>query len=547
MGIINKSHDEYKAPQSVRNLIETYEGLNFTRNGILDGGDDYLFLETNSHTEVSAPENIAHILSLHDGKLYFMISANTDLPDYWTDVVSASVPEFALAEDTTSFIPTTEAEDGIKQNEIIKTIDEYRSLVAKTKALELATELLERERCPESGMFASAMHIDETAPMLIEGLVRERGVSVFYGDFDEFKTTLVMDMMAHVATGAMWQGRTVTPRPVYWYALEGQEEVPVRLRALETRLKENSTPWGEEHIPMKVFDRIPDSYKEWRHEICQTSKRWQDFYDAREKLGELPGKTFTTELDDGTTTFYINPDYPNQNIYETPPIIVIDTLSIALGGEDEKGAKAVSFINDCLDLLKERPDLGCPFDFDTNPDEADAWYDKSIDLAPPAAAHVIIIHHQTKTGKSIAGHRAISADTHGLYRVHRHGNISDTNRPYAGQLTPIRVKGIPRPAPMRFEVEVVPVEGTKRNAAILKDKAKEIPQKLHPIIEALRELDELTKLTDQDVNECIDKVANNRTSRSRYKKELEAAGVLESIEDDNGNAAFYLFHDTKMI
>ena len=35
--------------------------------------------------------------------------------------------------------------------------------------------------------------------MLIDGLMRERGVSVFYGDFDEFKTTLVLDMMAHVA------------------------------------------------------------------------------------------------------------------------------------------------------------------------------------------------------------------------------------------------------------------------------------------------------------------------------------------------------------
>jgi len=47
--------------------------------------------------------------------------------------------------------------------------------------------------------------------MLIEGLMRERGVSLVYGDFDEFKTTLVLDMMAHVAMGVPWQGRDLVP------------------------------------------------------------------------------------------------------------------------------------------------------------------------------------------------------------------------------------------------------------------------------------------------------------------------------------------------
>jgi hypothetical protein len=106
------------------------------------------------------------------------------------------------------------------------------------------------------------------------------------------------------------------------------------------------------------------------------------------------------------------------------------------------------------------------------------------------------------------------------------------------------VKDIPHPAPIRFDVEVVKVEGTKRTAAILKDKAKAIQKKLKPIIEALRELEDHKEINDGDVNACLDEVAANRTTRNRYRKELEAAGVLEPVEDDNGKVVFYRFHDT---
>jgi hypothetical protein len=96
-------------------------------------------------------------------------------------------------------------------------------------------------------------------------------------------------------------------------------------------------------------------------------------------------------------------------------------------------------------------------------------------MLPPVAEHVSIAHHATKSGTDFGGHRAIGADTHGLYRIHRFGSMANTERPYAGQLTPLRVKSIARLAPMRFEVQVVPVEGTEQTAAILKDKAAEIP------------------------------------------------------------------------
>ena len=130
--------------------------------------------------------------------------------------------------------------------------------------------------------------------------------------------------------------------------------------------------------------------------------------------------------------------------------------------------------------------------------------------------------------------------------------ITDAERPYAGQLTPIRVKGIPRPAPIRFDVDVVPVEGTKQTAAILKDKATAIPKELKPVIKALRELENPEAIPPADLIECLDVVAARgakdgpakRKARQRYREKLEAAGVIEPVEDQNGKVAFHRFHDT---
>ena len=169
----------------------------------------------------------------------------------------------------------------------------------------------------------------------------------------------------------------------------------------------------------------------------------------------------------------------------------------------------------------------------------------------PVASHVIVIHHQTKTGTEFAGHRAIAANTQGLYRIHRYGRMADKVRPCSGQLTPQRVKGIPRPAPIRFEAEAVSVEGTKQTALILKNKAPALPKDLKPIITALRELDDREAVTLTDMNECLDVVAAKgskdgaakRKARQRYRDKLEAAGVIEPVEDDNGKVTAYLFHD----
>ena len=410
-----------------------------------------------------------------------------------------------------------------------------------------AKQCLERDTC----LFVGAQYVPETEPMLIDGLLRERGVSVFFGAFDEFKTTLVLDMMVHVAYGLPWQGRKVRPRPVVWYALEGEDELPKRVQALEASMRNGKgSAWGHGHAPLIVRERIPKTGEEWRREIAKINLLLNEHVGARKQLDMFEQKRQNgfRRLPDGSEIPDMEPVYPGfiPNEGYDAPIIVIDTLSLALGDEDEKGPKAAGFITDCLDLLKDRPDLASPEfpDDDFCGTELERWYRENGDLEYAVASHVIIIHHQTKTGIDFAGHRAIAANSQALYRVHRFGKITDPERPFAGQLTPIRVKGIARPAPVRFDVNVTPVEGTEQTTVILKDKAKVIPKKLKPIIEALCKLEDHKEIGIGDVNACIDEVTDNRTTRNRHRKELEVAGVLEPVEGEDGKLAFYRFHDT---
>jgi hypothetical protein len=556
---------ETQAPATVRDLMETYEGLELDGRGHLSGGAEWFFCQAHHDPDVTPPATLPSIA--HEDSIYFLLPTSLTMPDGWLSERNTSP---LLTQDVvnkgTALIPEG-AEDWItgfktSDDEIIGAISKHKFAVFEARMSRKAKAVLEREREPGAGLYASAKPIAEVTPMLIEGLMRERGVSVIFGDLDEFKTTLVLDMMAHVATGSPWQGRKVNPRAVIWYALEGADEIPVRLRALETSLKGKDTPWGADRAPVTVLDRIPEDYREWRAEILRTANRWEEVRSARETEGEMPTETQS----DGQGGTYECPRYPDLSDveYGAKPVIVIDTLSIALGGEDEKGPRAVSFIGKCLDLLKERPEMAQP-DFDyfdgngrwvTNRDAEAEWAKmhpgEPYGMHHPAASHVIVIHHQTKTGIDFAGHRAIAADTQGLYRVHRFGNMTDVKRPFAGQLTPIRVKGIPRPAPIRFAVEIVPVEGTAQSAAILKDEATAIPKWLKPIMEAIHEVDDSEAITPAILNKCLDVVAAKgekkgsavRMARQRYREALEAAGVIEPIEDDSGKVTLYRFHDT---
>lgn len=517
-----QSLKESASSESVEKLREKYEGLKFERSGGLNAGDKFVFITMDHEPEIIPPADLPHVVQ--SDKIYFLIPADADESSKSSPWLSEDV-----CRDGVAFIPAGHwpSIERIKDAVLV-----HRTNVLNAQLTRGAHEVLESERSPHAGLYASASQIEDTAPMLIDGLMRERGVSVMYGDFDEFKTTMALDMAAHIAAGAPWQGRAVMPRPVIWYALEGADEIPVRLRALEGRFRKVTTAWGDDRLPITVLDRIPDDPVAWRAEITQLADRWERLTDARRTIDE-------------------NLRYPGI-VSNAEPLVVVDTLSLALGGDDEKGPRAVGFINECLDLLKKRPDLACPA---LTVSEEEQWLDENptcvIGMEHPVASHVLIIHHQTKTGIDFAGHRAIGGNTHGLYRVHRFGKMTDAQRPYSGQLTPMRVKGIPRPAPIRFDVEVIPVDGTKRTAALIKDRASAIPEDLGPVIDALRQLEDYERISSKDLNDCLDVVAAKggrsdvakRKARQRSREMLVTAGVIEPLQDDDRRDEFYRFHD----
>lgn len=518
---------EEKASASVRALSIAYEGLEIDNRGRLNAGKECVFLRMEHDPSVSFPPELPNVV--HGGFIYFLVPEDLEKPTM-NPVTSPWISDDVCREGE-AFTPDSDMPEDSK---IKAALSCYSHAVLLAQMDKEAKKLLEEERHPLAGLYASAARIDDTTPMLIDGLIRERGVSVFYGDFDEFKTTVALDMAAHVAVGAPWQGRTVKPRPVIWYALEGADEIPLRLRALESRLRMADTRWGEDRVPITVLDRIPDDRIAWRAELRRISDRWDALACARQTAGE-------------------NIRYPDLcSSGNNNPLVVVDTLSLALGGDDEKGPRAAGFINDCLDLTKPRPELACP---EMTQEGQEEWLAKNPNLElwidNPVASHVVVIHHQTKTGNEFAGHRAIAANTHGLYRIHRFGKITDARRPYAGQLTPIRTKGILRPSPIRFDVNVVPVEGTKQTAAILKDRATDVPKDLIPAINALREMEDPEHITSDDLNDCLDIVAARggrsapakRKSRQRSREMLEKAGVIEPVLSDNEKIEFYRFHD----
>ncbi len=496
---------EEAASPSIKEMVEEYDGLEFQTNhgSSLSGGDEYTFLKRPTYKGVEPPRNIPHIRDGED--IFFMVPSDCVLKgEPWCSHIQgkAYLPDYS--------------EDWTSQGKVAEIIGAVISYQSKAEA----KILLDQERC-RSDLCASRDHIPDEKPMIADGLFPGQSVSVVFGDFDEFKTTLIMDLMAHVAAGAgMWQGRKITACPVLWYALEGSDEVALRLRAILARL--NDAAWGDDNIPFTVREKIPESYIDWRREIQHIGDRWSEIRFARNSLGDLP--TETLKEDNGETYELLR--YPEE---VGEPIVVIDTLSMALGGEDEKGPSAVSFINDCLDLLKDRPDL--------EEDDRDR-------LQWAAASAIIIIHHQTKTGTEFAGHRAIAANTHALYRVVRPGSVtSREDRPMTGRILPQRAKGMARPASLGFVVEIADVPGTRQTAAILNDTRTEIPKELRPVLDALADLENPQEITQEQLNECIDVAARNRTTRKRYRDLLDEVGLIETVEASEENPkTFYRFH-----
>ena len=370
-------------------------------------------------------------------------------------------------------------------------LDDYAVVdyAALAEEVDAEAERLRKDRVRRSAPFVGhvGLEAEQDEPSLIDGYVRLRGVSVVDGDFDSFKTTCVLDWAVHVAYGLPWQGRKVTPRPVIWYALEGADELPKRIAATQAKLGNGKgSVFGEGAAPIKLRQRLPDGLDAWRKELREVSWEIASFVDIWNE-------------DHGTR-------YPN----DVAPMVVVDTLSHALGEEDERGARAVGFINDCIKLTVEI-------------DDEDEYEER-------VAEHVVLIHHTTKTGDEFAGHRAIAANTHALYYVRRRSG-ADTFR-----LEPRRVKGMARPPAMHLETEVVTVPGTRRTTVVVKDKC-DIDERLAAVVGHLEDASDPDNVTEKELRAALDagipehvRNAARRKSRSRLKKTLIDEGRLVSHE-----------------
>jgi hypothetical protein len=82
---------------------------------------------------------------------------------------------------------------------------------------------------------AARLALEEPNDPLIEGLLDEGSLSVFYGDSNSGKTFVALDIAFAVATGSHWNSRRVRRGLVIYVAAEGGRRIRRRLAALRKR------------------------------------------------------------------------------------------------------------------------------------------------------------------------------------------------------------------------------------------------------------------------------------------------------------------------
>jgi hypothetical protein len=80
--------------------------------------------------------------------------------------------------------------------------------------------------------------LNEPLDPLIEDLLDEGALSVFYGDSGGGKSFAVMDMTFHVSAGVMWNGKKVNRGLIVYVAAEGGKRIKRRLAALKKRYQQ---------------------------------------------------------------------------------------------------------------------------------------------------------------------------------------------------------------------------------------------------------------------------------------------------------------------
>ncbi len=143
--------------------------------------------------------------------------------------------------------------------------------------------------------------------MLVNGLIPAEGFGVLYGQPKAFKSFLAIDLCYRVANGRPWGGRSVKQGAAVYVAAEGAGGIPKRVEGAIAALDADDS----------AFFLIP----------------------AAPNLGTARGDMSTLIASIETAGI-------------SPSIIVVDTLSQCLGGNDENGAGMIAFTRNALALAK---------------------------------------------------------------------------------------------------------------------------------------------------------------------------------------------------
>lgn len=189
--------------------------------------------------------------------------------------------------------------------------------------------------------------LDEIKPRLacnytVKGWLDRDAVSVLYGESNTGKTFLALDMALHVAAGEGWHGSRVRRAPVVYVAAEGGGGLGNRLAAAKADSPELiDKARGGFHILAEAIDLFDGA--------CGLG--------VRDILNEIGG------------------------LIERPGLIVIDTLSRAMGTGDENSAADMARLIRAVDELRRA-----------------------------TGAHVMLVHHVGKDGaKGARGSSALRA------------------------------------------------------------------------------------------------------------------------------------------
>lgn len=150
-----------------------------------------------------------------------------------------------------------------------------------------------------------------SAAYLAKGVLDQGAMSVVYGPSNSGKTFFALDLAFHLAIGARWRGRRVTPAVVLYLAAEGGRGVTNRIAALKATAGVLDVPLALKRAGLDLLHDTADL-----QHICDL---------VAEIVAKYPGR---------------------------PILIVIDTLSRIMAGGDENSAADMTALIRNVDAIR---------------------------------------------------------------------------------------------------------------------------------------------------------------------------------------------------